>query len=41
MRLEAKLAGRFRIEAHRFGGAATGSSSRGHVVLLYLKIHPR
>jgi hypothetical protein len=38
MRLEAKLAGRFAIEGHRFAG---GSPSRGHVVLLYLEIHPR
>jgi hypothetical protein len=41
MRLDAKLAGRFPIEAHRFGGSAGGSLSRGHVVLLYLEIHPR
>ena len=36
MRLDAKLAGRFPIEAHGFGGPAGG-----HVVLLYLEIHPR
>jgi hypothetical protein len=41
MRLDAKLAGRFPIEAHGFGGPADGSPSRGHVVLLYLEIHPR
>jgi hypothetical protein len=41
MRLDAKLAGRFPIEAHRFGGSAGGSPSRSHVVLLYLEIHPR
>jgi hypothetical protein len=41
MRLDAKVAGRFAIEAHRFGGPAGGSPSRGHVVLLYLEIHPR
>jgi hypothetical protein len=41
MRLDAKLAGRFPIEAHRFGGRAGGSPSRGHVVLLYLEVHPR
>jgi hypothetical protein len=41
MRLDAKVAGRFAIEAHRFGGSAGGSPSRGHVVLLYLEIHPR
>ena len=41
MRLDAKVAGRFAIEGHRFGGSAGGSASRGHVVLLYLEIHPR
>jgi hypothetical protein len=41
MRLDAKVAGRFAIDAHRFGGPAGGSPSRGHVVLLYLEIHPR
>jgi hypothetical protein len=41
MQLDAKLAGRFSIEAHRFGGRAGGSPSRGHVVLLYLEVHPR
>jgi hypothetical protein len=41
VRLDAKFAGRFPIEAHRFGGSAGGSPSRGHVVLLYLEIHPR
>jgi hypothetical protein len=41
LRLGAKVAGRFAIEAHRFGGSAGDSASRGHVVLLYLEIHPR
>jgi hypothetical protein len=41
MRLDAKIAGRFAIEAHRFGAPADSSPSRGHVVLLYLEIHPR
>jgi hypothetical protein len=41
MRLDAKLAGRFPIEAHHFGGAGAGSPSRRHVVLLYLEIHPQ
>jgi hypothetical protein len=42
LRVEAKIAGRFSIEAHRFGdpGAGTGGKS-GHVVLLYLEVHPR
>jgi len=38
MRIEAKIAGRFAIEAHRFGA---GSGRSRHVVLLYLEIHPR
>jgi hypothetical protein len=41
MQVDAKHAGRFAIEAHRFGASAGGSTSRGHVVLLYLEIHPR
>jgi hypothetical protein len=41
MRLHAKIAGRFAIEAHRFGAPVGSSPSRGHVVLLYLEIHPR
>ena len=32
MRLDAKVAGRFAIEAHRFDGPAGGPPSRGHVV---------
>jgi len=37
LRLEAKFAGRFPIEAHGFGGRP----SWRHVVLLYLEVHPR
>jgi hypothetical protein len=39
MRVQAKTAGRFALEAHRFGNDA-GRSQR-HVVLLYLEVHPR
>jgi hypothetical protein len=39
MRVQAKAAGRFALEAHRFGND-TGRSQR-HVVLLYLEVHPR
>jgi hypothetical protein len=39
MRIEAKFAGRFAIEAHRFGNE-TAARSR-HLVLLYLEVHPR
>jgi len=41
MRLDAKIAGRFAIEGHRFGSGAGGGRSRSHVVLLYLEIYPR
>jgi hypothetical protein len=41
MQLDARLAGRFAIEAHGFGRAGGGSPSRSHVVLLYVEIHPR
>ena len=36
---DAKIAGRFPIEAHKFG---TGSQSKGgHAALLYLEVYPR
>lgn len=39
MRFTANIAGRFPIEAHRFG---TGTAkTRGHTVLLYLEVHPK
>jgi hypothetical protein len=41
MRVDAKIAGRFAIAAHRFGGDAGKSRSARHVVLLYLEVHPR
>jgi hypothetical protein len=40
MRLDAKIAGRFAIEGHRFGGGGSGGRARSHVVLLYLEVHP-
>jgi hypothetical protein len=40
MRLDAKIAGRFAVEGHRFGGGAGGGRSRHHV-MLYLEVHPR
>jgi hypothetical protein len=39
LRLDAKIAGRFPIEAHKFG-SSTGSKG-GHVALLYLEVYPR
>ena len=38
--IDAKIAGRFSIEAHRFGAGAPGGRKH-HVVLLYLEVHPR
>ena len=40
MRLDAKIAGRFAVEGHRFGSDAGGGRSRHHV-MLYLEVHPR
>jgi hypothetical protein len=37
LRLDARIAGRFAIEGHRFGGG----QPRRHIVLLYLEVHPR
>ena len=43
MRFAAKFAGRFPVEAHRFGPAdAKGRGKKGgHTVLFYLEVHPR
>jgi hypothetical protein len=42
LKLDARIAGRFAIEAHRFGSAgAAASGKRGQTVLLYLEVHPR
>jgi hypothetical protein len=41
MRLDAGIAGRFAIAAHRFDRDAGKSRSARHVVLLYLEVHPR
>src|SRR5688572_15052820 len=41
LRLDATVAGRFPIEAHRFGGGGSARTrSYSHVVLLYLEVHP-
>jgi hypothetical protein len=39
LHLDATIAGRFPIEAHGFASGRGGQ--RGHVVLLYLEVHPR
>jgi hypothetical protein len=42
LQLDAKIAGRFSIEAHRFGTAgAPGAGKQSHTVLLYVEVHPR
>jgi hypothetical protein len=41
MRLDAGIAGRFAIAAHRFERDAGKGRSARHVVLLYLEVHPR
>jgi hypothetical protein len=43
LRVDAKIAGRFPLEAHRFGSATAepNAKTRDHVVLLYLEIYPR
>jgi hypothetical protein len=40
--LDTRIAGRFPIEAHRFGGPAPpGRRKQSPVVLFYLEVHPR
>lgn len=42
LRVEATIAGRYPLEAHRFGDAVTTSKgAHSHVVLLYLSVYPR
>ena len=40
LRVEAKIAGRFSLEAHSFGKSA-GRRKHTRVVLLYVEVHPR
>jgi hypothetical protein len=37
----AKIAGRFSLEAHRFGTTSSSGRHRGESVLLYVEVHPR
>jgi len=37
----AKIAGRFPLEAHRYGTGEQASQRRGRQPLLYVKVHPR
>jgi hypothetical protein len=41
LRVEATVAGRFSVEAHGFGSGKSGRRGPGHIVLLYLEVHPR
>jgi hypothetical protein len=41
LRVNAKFAGRFPLEAHRFGSATAQPNVGTHVVLLYLEVYPR
>jgi hypothetical protein len=43
LRVDAKIAGRFALESHRFGSEAKAPSTGAHehVVLLYLEVYPR
>jgi hypothetical protein len=42
MRVDAKIAGRFPLESHRFGSdVAQTKGAHAHVVLLHLSIYPR
>jgi len=41
MQFTANIAGRFPLEAHRFGTGAQSGSSRGHRPLLYVEVQPR
>jgi hypothetical protein len=42
LRVDAKIAGRFPLESHRFGNqAAAPSATHDHVVFLYVEVYPR
>jgi FtsP/CotA-like multicopper oxidase with cupredoxin domain len=41
MRFTAKIAGRFPLEAHRFGAASSSQRHRGAGALLYVEVLPR
>jgi hypothetical protein len=42
MRVDAKIAGRFPLESHRFGSdVAQAKGAHNHIVLLHLSIYPR
>jgi hypothetical protein len=42
LRVDAKIAGRFPLESHRFGDAtAQATGAHAHIVLLYLYVYPR
>jgi hypothetical protein len=41
MRFTAKIAGRFPLEAHRFGAVSSSRRHRSEGPLLYIEVHPR
>ena len=41
LRFTAKIAGRFPLEAHRFGAGSSSGRHRGDGPLLYVEVHPR
>jgi hypothetical protein len=41
VKFDAKIAGRFPLEAHRYGAGEQASRRRGGQALLYVEVHPR
>ena len=43
LRVDAKIAGRFPLESHRFGSATSepGAAAHGHLTLLHLAVYPK
>jgi FtsP/CotA-like multicopper oxidase with cupredoxin domain len=41
LKFTAKIAGRFPLEAHRFGAGSNSGRQRGKGPLLYVEVHPR
>jgi hypothetical protein len=41
LRVDAKFAGRYPLESHRFGSAVAEQRAHGHIVLLHVSVYPR
>jgi hypothetical protein len=41
LRVDAKIAGRFPLESHRFGSATGGQAAHDHLTLLHLDVYPK